>query len=93
MEQNTITPALSWDWNQIPPPGFFSLTVLYRDLKHQHETDFNARDRLLSSWIISKFLSINNFPVRFNLWTLFIAFRTNFGHNFGKLSLKALYTK
>ena len=53
MQQNTISPALPWDWNQMPPPGF----LVYRDLKHEHVTNFNGRNRLLSSWIINEFLN------------------------------------
>ena len=56
MKQNTISPALPWDWNQMPLPRLFSLTVFYRGLKHEHVTDFSGRDRLLSSWIINEFL-------------------------------------
>ena len=48
-EVNTISPALPWDWNQMPPlAGFFSLTVFYQGLKHEHVTDFSGRDTLLS---------------------------------------------
>ena len=56
MMENTISPALPWDWNQMPPPGVFSLTVFYQGLKHEQVTDFSGHDRLLSSWIINEFL-------------------------------------
>ena len=63
MMENTISPALPWDWNQMPPPGFFSLTVFYQGLKHQQVTDFSGYDRLLSSWNINEFLKWLNSPL------------------------------
>ena len=60
MKQNTISPALPWDWNQMPPPGFLvwqCFTVFYRGLKHEAEMDFSGCDRLLSLWFINEFLN------------------------------------
>ena len=35
-------------------PRFFSLTMFYRGLKHDHVMDFSGLDRLLSLWIINE---------------------------------------
>ena len=36
-------------------PRLFSLTEIYRDLKHKHVTDFNGRDRFLSHELLMSF--------------------------------------
>ena len=38
-------------------PRLFRLTVFYRGLKHELVKDFSGRARLLSSWIINKWLN------------------------------------
>ena len=57
MKQNTVSPALTLELKSNAAPRLFGFTVFYRDrgLKHEHVTDFNGRDRLLSSLIINEF--------------------------------------
>ena len=45
-------------------PRFFSLTMFYRGLKHDHVMDFSGLDRLLSLWIINE-LGVRRNDIRF----------------------------